>query len=54
MDLHALLEKTVNGLGYELVDLEMGPRGLLRLFIDHLDRERSIDVDDCVTVSNQV
>jgi len=55
MDLHTLLEKTVNGLGYELVDLEMSPKGrTLRVFIDKLDREGGIDVDDCVTVSNQL
>ena len=27
MDLYELLEKTVTGLGYELVDLEQSPRG---------------------------
>ena len=55
MDLHNLLEKTVNGLGYELVDLELSPKGrTLRVFIDKQDKEGGIDVDDCVTVSNQL
>ena len=37
-DLNALIEKTVNQLGYELVDLEMSNRGkLLRVFIDKLN-----------------
>ena len=35
MDLNELLESTLAGLGYELVDLERSPRGtLLRVFID--------------------
>lgn len=55
MDLHTLLETTVVGLGYELVDLEQSPRGrILRVFIDKLDREGGISVEDCVTVSNQL
>ena len=29
-----LIEKTVTGLGYELVDVERAERGLLRVFID--------------------
>ncbi len=55
MDLHNLLDKTVVGLGYELVDLELSPKGrTIRVFIDKLDKEGGIDVDDCVTVSNQL
>ena len=33
--LQAVVETTVTGLGYELVDLEIAGRGLLRVFIDH-------------------
>lgn len=52
MDLYALLESTVRGLGYDLVDLEASNRGkLLRLFID---RPEGITIDDCVAVSNHV
>lgn len=55
MDLQALLEKTVVGLGYELVDIEMSPRGrTIRVFIDAPEKERGVDVDDCVKVSNQL
>jgi len=55
MNLHELIEKTVAGLGYELVDLEMSPRArVLRIFIDKPDKPRGIDIDDCVTVSNQM
>ncbi len=32
--LHAVVESTVAGLGYELVDLEHGPGGLLRVYIE--------------------
>ena len=35
MDLYGVLEPTIVGLGYELVDLELSNRGrLIRLFID--------------------
>ncbi|MCP5269014.1 MAG: ribosome maturation factor RimP [Zoogloeaceae bacterium] len=55
MNLQEFIEKTVEGLGYELVDLEMSPRGrVLRLFIDRLDKARGIDIDDCVAVSNHL
>ena len=55
MDLHELLDKTVSGLGYELVDVEQSPRGrVLRLFIDKLDKPGGIDVEDCALVSNQL
>ena len=51
MDLHALIEPTVNGLGYELVALERVGRGLLRVYIDQPD---GITLDDCARVSNQL
>ena len=55
MDLHDLLEKTVTGLGYELVDVEQSPRGrVLRLFIDKPEKECGVDVEDCALVSNQL
>jgi ribosome maturation factor RimP len=51
-DLHALLERSVTGLGYEMVDLEVSNRGkLLRLFID---KPEGVNIDDCVLVSNQL
>lgn len=51
MDVVKLVETTVNGLGYELVDLERTGRGLLRVFID---KPEGIRVEDCETVSNQL
>jgi ribosome maturation factor RimP len=52
MDLRDLLDSTVTGLGYELVDVERSPHGrLLRVFIDKPD---GVSVDDCVAVSNHL
>lgn len=51
MDAVKLVETTVNGLGYELVDLERSGRGMLRVFID---KPEGISVDDCQVVSNQL
>jgi ribosome maturation factor RimP len=54
-----LLETTLAGMGYELVDLEQSNRGkLLQVFIDlpHVvgAPEKSITVEDCQAVSNQL
>ncbi len=51
MDLVKLVETTVKGLGYELVDLERSGRGMLRVFID---KPEGVTVDDCQAVSNQL
>jgi ribosome maturation factor RimP len=54
-----LIEKTVVGLGYELVDFETSPRvRLLRIFIDRPEGAEGavggIGVEDCATVSHQL
>ncbi len=51
MDVIKLVEVTVGGLGYELVDVERAGRGLLRVFID---KPEGIAVEDCQVVSNQL
>jgi len=52
MDLYELLDSTLSGLGYELVDVERISRGrLLRVFID---KPGGVSVDDCVAVSNHL
>ena len=52
MDLQGLLENTLAGLGYEMVDLERSPKGaLLRIFID---KPGGITVEDCALVSNHL
>jgi len=52
-----LIEKTLVGIGYELVDFERAARGLLRVYIDftpeHADRG-SITIDDCEKVTHQL
>ena len=55
MDLVVLIEKTVTGLGFELVDIEQSPRGrVLRVFIDTQEKAGGVDVEDCAQVSNQL
>ncbi len=61
MKLQGLLESTVEGLGYELVNVELSNRGrMLRIFIDkpaagpHDAVASGITVDDCARVSNQL
>jgi len=54
-----LIESTAIGLGYELVDLELGPRGrLLRIFIDRPVDEAGaagrVTLDDCRRMTRQV
>lgn len=47
-----MLEKTVVGLGYELVDVELANHGrLMRIFIDKIG---GVNVDDCAAVSNHL
>ena len=51
-ELTQLLESTVQGMGYELVDFERSAKGkLLRVFID---KPEGINVDDCAAVSNHL
>ena len=38
------IEQALAGMGYELVDFERAPRGLMRVFIDAPD---GISVEDC-------
>ncbi len=53
MSLFELLEPTIVGLGYELVDIEQSAPGrLLRVFVDKKDG--AITLDDCVAISNHL
>jgi ribosome maturation factor RimP len=52
VSLALLLERTLPPLGYELVDLEMSPKGrLVRVFID---KPGGVDVEDCARVSHHL
>lgn len=46
--LFEMIDTTVEGLGYELVDVERLARGLIRVTID---KEGGISLDDCERVS---
>jgi ribosome maturation factor RimP len=58
MSQHTAIETTVAALGYELVEVERAPGGLLRVTIDHpateSEPERFITVDDCERVTRQL
>lgn len=59
VDLYTLLGQTLPGMGYDLVDVELGANGLVRVFIDIpgravTAREGGITVDDCARVSNHL
>jgi ribosome maturation factor RimP len=57
MNWQATVEKTVSGLGYDLVDTERGARGLLRVTIDRHPADPAgefITVDDCEKVTRQL
>lgn len=52
MNIGELLEKTLPPLGFELVDLEMSPKGrTIRIFID---TPEGVTVDDCARVSHHL
>lgn len=51
MDVTKLVGTTLTGLGFELVDLEVSGRGLMRVL---MDKPEGITVDDCELVSNQL
>jgi ribosome maturation factor RimP len=63
--LQTIVETTLKGLGYELVELEFGGRGLLRIFIDFADwkarkggksdfNNEFIKVEDCEKATRQL
>ena len=58
MSQHTVIDATVAALGYELVEVERAPGGLLRVMIDHPavegGPERFINFDDCERVTRQL
>jgi ribosome maturation factor RimP len=55
--LQELIEKTVVGMGYELVDFEQAARGLVRVYIDFAQQDAdtgNITVEDCEKVTHQL
>ena len=53
MDLSEAIAHTVEGMGYEFVELERLPGSMLRVTID-TEQEGGISVNDCEAVSNQL
>lgn len=51
MKLQVILDKTISGLGFELVDVEITPAKIIRVFID---KEGGVSVEDCAEVSNHL
>lgn len=57
MALQDIVEQTVTGLGYELVEIERSAGGLLRITIDHPwqpGNEQFVNVEDCEKVTRQL
>ena len=58
MNWQEAVEKTVTGLGYDLVDCERSPAGLLCVFIDKMPEQAAagelINVEDCERVTRQL
>lgn len=52
MQLVELIEQTVAGMGYELVDFETSPSA--RLLTVFIDKPEGVNIDDCAAVSNQL
>ena len=51
MDAAGLVERTLAGLGYELVDLEISGSGLMRIL---MDKSVGITLEDCEQVSHHL
>ncbi len=51
MLLNNILEQTIPGLGFELVDVEITPAKIIRIYID---KEGGVNVDDCALVSDHI
>jgi ribosome maturation factor RimP len=49
-----LIEPTITGLGYELVDVERSAHGLLRVTVDTQSPDRGVGLDDCERISRQL
>lgn len=57
MHLSELIEKTVTGMGYELVNFEQAAQGLVRVYIDFTPEDAdkgAITVEDCEKVTHQL
>jgi ribosome maturation factor RimP len=53
-ELSTTVSPVLDAMGYELVDVEFGAGGLLRVVIDLADGSRPVKVEDCERVSHQL
>jgi ribosome maturation factor RimP len=53
-ELAVMIEPVLGSMGYELVDIEFGSGGLLRVVIDISGGVRHVQVEDCEKVSHQL
>jgi ribosome maturation factor RimP len=53
-ELAGMVEPVLDSMGYELVDVEYGTGGLLRIVIDVVGGARHVQVEDCEKVSHQL
>jgi ribosome maturation factor RimP len=53
-DVHTLVRRTVEGLGYELVECERAAGGLLRVTLDAPAAPQGVTLDDCERVTRQL
>lgn len=51
MKINKILEETIPGLGFELVDVEITPAKIIRVFVD---KDGGISVEDCAEISNHL
>lgn len=51
MKINKILEDTIPGLGFELVDIEITPAKIIRVFVD---KDGGISVEDCAEISNHL
>jgi ribosome maturation factor RimP len=53
--LQTMVETTLEGMGYELVELEFAGAGLLRVYLDTTaSADRAVTIEDCEAVSRQL
>ncbi|MDA9719033.1 ribosome maturation factor RimP [Betaproteobacteria bacterium] len=49
-----VVSKIAAGMGYEVIDLELGESGLVRIFIDIVENNRDVNVKDCELLTRQL
>jgi ribosome maturation factor RimP len=53
-DMSQVIETAAQDMGFELIELERTPGGVLRVFIDDIAGQRMVTVDDCESMSRHL